>query len=160
MASDLFIKFDKINGESRDRKMINYCDVLSWSWGIEQTASFGRTAGRGTGRAEFRDFAVTKNIDSASTRIANACATGVHMAKIEFVARKAGGQQMDYLKYVFEGCIITGYEIGGNGGSPIPIETISVNYAKVKMSYFTQDGKGMGAAAGDFSYDLAANTSA
>ena len=47
MAVDMFIKIDKIDGESKDAKHKNEIDVLSWSWGASQSGSFHVGGGGG-----------------------------------------------------------------------------------------------------------------
>jgi len=50
MAVDMFLKLDPIKGESADQKHKNEIDVLSWSWGLNQTGSQHHSAGGGAGK--------------------------------------------------------------------------------------------------------------
>ena len=50
----------------------------------------------------------------------------------------------------------TGYQTGGSGGDEIPIESISLNFAKIEFEYYEQDAKGNVKLAGKATYDLRA----
>jgi type VI secretion system secreted protein Hcp len=154
MAADIFIKFDGVEGESTDGQFKNHCEVLSFSWGLSQAVSF-TGGGMGAGKANFQDFSFTKQMDASSTRLMQRCATGEHFKKVEVFARKAGGKQMVYLKFLFEECLITNYQTGSSG--EIASENVTVAFGKVKIEYHKQDLKGGTAKVGDFGYDVKKN---
>ena len=49
MAVDFFLKIDGIPGESTDAKHKDEIDVLSWSWGANQTGTMSYGGGGGAG---------------------------------------------------------------------------------------------------------------
>jgi len=154
MAADIFIKFDGVDGESPDSQFKSHCEVLSFSWGVSQPVAF-QGGGMGAGKANFQDFSITKQMDAASTRLMLRCSNGEHFKKVEVSARKAGGKQMVYLKFLFEDCIISSYSMGSSG--EIPTENVTVAFGKMKVEYHTQDGKGATSKTGDFGFDVKAN---
>jgi type VI secretion system secreted protein Hcp len=71
-----------------------------------------------------------------------ACASGEHIAKATLVCRKAGGQQEEYLKIEFGDVLVSSYQVGGAGGSAMPIDQFSLNYGKIEKEYKEQTAKG------------------
>ena len=49
MASDIFMKIGTYKGESADKAHKESIDVLSWSWGVNQSGSMGHGGGGGSG---------------------------------------------------------------------------------------------------------------
>ena len=65
MPSNIFAKLEAIKGESLDSKHKDEIDVLSFSWGLVNTAL--PAGGGGTsGKPTFHDIAFVHNIDRAS----------------------------------------------------------------------------------------------
>lgn len=154
MPTDIFIKFDDVKGESADAQFKDHCELHSWSWGVAQMAMTAG-GGMGAGKAQFQDFSVSKNFDSASSRLMQKCATGQHFKKVELSARKAGGEQQVFLKYTFKDAFITSYNVGAGGD--YPTENVSFAYGEVKIEYFKQDAKGGVAKDGEFAYSVKTN---
>jgi len=92
MAVDMFLKLDPIKGESADQKHKNEIDVLSWSWGLNQTGSQHHSAGGGAGKVSVHDLHFTHWADKSTAYLIKACAKGEHIAKGLLTVRKAGGQ--------------------------------------------------------------------
>lgn len=157
MAVDMFLKLDKIKGESKDKTHKDEIDILAWSWGIQQTGSTHIGVGSGTGKARFSDLNITKYVDKASVTLMEYVATGTHISKAKLVVRKAGGKPLEYIVIELEDIIITSYATGGSGGEELLTESISLNFAEVKISYKPQNPDGSGAAAVDFGYNIQQN---
>lgn len=162
MAVDMFINMgDKIKGESKDKEQSkkNDIDVLAWSWGVSQSGTTHMGSGAGAGKANFQDISFTKYLDTASTSLMMHCGLGTHIPKIVLLCRKAGEKPVKYLELTMEECIITGVSTGGSGGEDRLTENVSINFAKFKYEYFKQADKGGEAtSAGEFVYDIAANS--
>ena len=54
MASDIFAKIGDIKGESLDAKHKDEIEVLSWSWGVQQTRHHGPRRRRRRGQGELQ----------------------------------------------------------------------------------------------------------
>src|SRR5262249_36185076 len=93
MAADIFAKIGDIKGESIDSKHKDEVEVLSWSWGVSQSATAQGTAGK----ASFNDFSFTHRIDKASPSLLKACATGAVIKDATITERKAGKGQQEFL---------------------------------------------------------------
>ena len=148
MAFDAFIKLGDIKGESQDSKHKGEIEVLSFHWGVTQSGTSAHGSGAGAGRASISDFSFVKHIDSASPILFQKCAEGEHIKDGLVTVRKAGGTQLEYLKYKFTDLMVSSVRPGGSsqGGDEIPLEEVSLNFAKCEVDYQPQgkDGKAQG----------------
>lgn len=155
MAVDFFLKIDGIPGESADAKHKDEIDVLSWSWGANQTGTMSYGGGGGAGKVNFQDFHFTQRMNKATPALILACASGKHIPKAVMIARKAGGTQEEYMKIVFSDIMVANYSTGG--GNDEPIENISLNFSKVEFEYKVQGKDGKVTNAGNAGWDLKQN---
>lgn len=140
MAVDFFLKIDGIPGESHDAKHKDEIDVLSWSWGANQTGTMSYGGGGGAGKVNFQDFHFTQRMNKATPKLILACANGEHIKKAVMIARKAGKEQHEYMKIVFSDLMVANYSTGGGGDEPI--ENCSLNFSKVEFEYKPQKADG------------------
>jgi len=159
MAVDYFLKFEgpAIDGESTDDKHKNEIDVLSWSWGESQQGTRGAGGGGGAGKVSMQDAHFTKASDKATPKLMLACADGQHIKKATLTCRKAGGEQQEFLIITLSDVLVSGYQISGSRGDVVPMEQVSLNYAKIELSYKPQKADGSLDAAVKAGYDLALN---
>jgi len=142
-AFDAFLKIDGIEGESADSKHKNEIEVESFSFGATQSGTFAHGSGGGAGKVQMQDFHITTKVNKASAKLALACATGQHIKKAYLYVRKAGGQQEDYYQVTFSELLVSSYAIGGSAhGDLIPLEQVSLNFAKIEWKYQLQNEKG------------------
>lgn len=144
MASvDYFLEIDGIKGESQDAKHKGKIDVQSWSWGESNSGSHSAGGGGGAGKVNMQDFHFTMHMSSATPNLLLACASGDHIKKAQLICRKAGKEQQEYLTIDFDDLMISSYQTGGSAGaSMLPIDQISFNYSKIKMTYKPQKADG------------------
>jgi type VI secretion system secreted protein Hcp len=163
---DAFLKLDGIKGESADAKHKGEIDIMSFSWGMSQTGVSATGGGGGAGKVKVHDISFTKQTDSSSPLLMLNCASGAHIKEANFVVRKAGGEQLEFLKIKLTDVLVSSYKPHGSQAaaddweakhysqpvdaspvpSEIPSEQFSLNFAKVEYSYQTQgaDGKAQG----------------
>jgi type VI secretion system secreted protein Hcp len=159
MAFDAFLKIDGLPGESTDDKHKDWIEVLSYSWGVSQSASrsASTSGGASSERADFQDFSIVKAMDKASPKLALACAQGKHFKDVALELCRAGGDKLKYMEYKLEEVIVSSASVGGGGGGE-PTESVTFNYGKINWTYTQQkrsDGTGGGQIAAK--WDLTAN---
>ena len=159
-AVDYFMKIDGVAGESTDDKHKGEIDIMSFSWGETQQGSHGGGGGGGAGKVQMQDLHFTKKVDKATAPLFLACAVGSHLKSVVIVARKAGKTQQEYLKYTLSDCLVSSYQVGGSQGDVVPMEQISLNFAKIEIEYKPQKADGTLDAAAKAGYDLKAQKSA
>jgi len=157
MAVDMFLLLDGIKGESGDKTHKGEIDVLAWSWGLSNSGSFHQGEGGGSGKANFQDLSVTKYVDKASADLLYCTASGKHIPKAKLTVRKAGENPLEYLTFELENILVSSVSTGGSGGEDRLTENVSLNFAKIKMEYWTQGAKGAKGENGNFSWDIPAN---
>jgi type VI secretion system secreted protein Hcp len=155
MASDIFAKIGDIKGESRDDKHTGEIEVLSFSWGVTNTANPGGGGG-GAGRATFQDLSFTHTIDKASPNLLKACATGSHLKEATITHRKAGKGQQEFLIIKMNDVIITGVSLGDSSGGS-GSENVTLAFAKVDLEYKPQKPDGSLDTGVHFKFDIKSN---
>ena len=156
-AVDYFLKIDGIPGESNDHKHKDEIHVESWSWGETNGGSFAHDGGGGAGKVAMNDFHFVMKVNKASPKLFLSCATGTHIKQATLTCRKAGKEQQEYLKVTFSDLLVSSFQTGGSAGEVIPVDQISLNFAKIEVEYKPQDAKGQLGGAIKAHYDLKAN---
>lgn len=156
---DYFLKIDGIEAESTDAgKHKGEIEVESFSWGESNSGTAGHGGGGGAGKVVPQDFHFVKKLDKSSAQLFIACATGKHFKNAVLSARKAGGEQLDYFKITMEEVLVSSYQVGGSSHSDVvPTDQISLNFAKLELSYKEQKGEGTMGGEAKQKYDFAGN---
>jgi type VI secretion system secreted protein Hcp len=157
MAADIFAKIGDIKGESLDSKHKDEVEILSWSWGVNQSGTMSYGGGGGEGKASFNDFNFTHHVDKASPVLLKVCATGEHIKEATITVRKAGKGQQEYLTFKFQDVLISSFQTGGSEEAVLPTDSVSFNFAKLEVEYKPQKSDGSLAAPVEFRYDLKTN---
>lgn len=158
MPVDYFLKIDGIEGESTDKKHAKEIDVDAWTWGESQTGSGAPGSGGGAGKVSMQDFSFTMKFNKASPKLMLACATGKHIKSATLAVRKAGQGQQDYLTLTFVDVLVSSFQTGGSEASGLlPLDHVSLRYARIEVEYKAQKPDGTLAVAAQFKYDLKLN---
>src|SRR5262249_33668395 len=139
---DFFLKIDGIEGESNDAKHNKEIQVDSWSLSERQSGTMADGGGGGAGKVKMNDVSFSGKVSKASPRLWLTCASGEHIKNAVLTARKAGKDQQDYLKVTFTDVIVSSYQTGGNGSAKVPVESITLNFAKMEFEYRVQNADG------------------
>ncbi len=137
MASNMFIKFDEIEGEATDVNHSGWIEILSWSHGFNQPASPLRdSTGSTIERANHNDMEFTKYLDKATDDLLKACWSGKQFETVNIECFRSDGQNqpIKYLEINMDDVVISNFTISGGGGD-IPMENISLAYSKVTYTY-------------------------
>lgn len=136
-------------------------ECLSWSFGVEQPTSNAKTGTeRTSARPIFSDIIITKESDVSSTELFRLCSTGKEIEKVVLtIDRHADEENKPLIVVTLDMVILSNYSITCDANSR-PIETVSLNYAKIKMEYNHQGVDGKIAGKTDFGYDLSINKKA
>lgn len=160
-VADYFLKVDGVEGESPDHKHKNEIQLESWSWGETQTGTHAFGSGGGAGKVSMQDFHFVMRVNKASPKLMLACATGQHVKEAVLTCRKAGKEQQEFLKVKFTDLLVSSYQTGGSAnGDVIPLDQISLNFAKIEFEYKEQKADGTLGGAVKAGYDLKLNKEA
>jgi type VI secretion system secreted protein Hcp len=140
-------KHGLIKGESQDTQHKGEIDILSFSWGMQ--AKTNLAAGTATGRASVHDLKIIKKVDSASTALMLALRTNEPIQKAVLTVRKAGKDQLEYLKITIEQGRVTALTIdkvdalGAPTSTPEIFERVSFSFNKIEVEYVPQGADGL-----------------
>ena len=143
MAFDAFLKLEGIEGESQDSKHKGEIEIESFSFGEANYQRAASGGGAGAGKVSMQDFHFTIKTSKASPKLFLSCATGKHHVDGLLTLRKAGGDQLEYMKIKLSDILISSYELGGvPAGDDVPMDQVSINFSKIEYSYSTQKADG------------------
>jgi type VI secretion system secreted protein Hcp len=146
MAADAYLKLTGIPGDSTDAKHKNEIEVLSFSSGVSMPLGPRSFSGSAPNeRASLSDLNITKVVDSSSTALFKAVCTGQHIDEAVLSVNRADGtgkEKTEYLKYVLTDVVVSNYQASGSDGSGLPVESFSLNFATIQISYTVTDQTG------------------
>jgi type VI secretion system secreted protein Hcp len=155
MASDILLKIDGIDGESKDARHPKAIQLIYWEWTVSQQSNMHSGSGGGAGKASFSDLEFKHEVDRASPNLFSYCAQGKHIPKAELIMRKSGGNPLEYLKITMNDVLIT--KVNPTADSNYSIETVGMSFSKIAQEYVVQNAQGGSAGAVTASFDIKAN---
>ncbi|MCC8936302.1 hypothetical protein CI1B_63800 [Bradyrhizobium ivorense] len=164
MAGDMFLKLDGIKGESIDDAKPAHkdeIDIIGWSFGVSNPASFALGQGGQQSKPTFSDFHISKYVDKASAALMNAAATGKHFKDGKITCRKAAGEsKLEYLIIKLDEVLITSVQHSGSGSEQYVHESVTLTCGAIDFTYQGQADITGGAEGNfEFTYDLQKQTS-
>ncbi len=148
-----YAKFDGVDGEATDKTHTKWSDILGFKQA--QSASGGST-GRARGGSTFSDITVEKRIDAASVKLSEAAAKGTNFKKVTLhLTATEGGSRVTFYEVELTNVRITNYQFAASGNS-VPVEEISLNFEKIKVTYTKYDGSGKKSGSVSYSFDVLA----
>jgi type VI secretion system secreted protein Hcp len=158
MAVDMYLKLEKVEGESQDDKHKGEIDIVSWSWGARQSGTGHLGGGAGAGKVEVQDLTITKYVDKSSPLLFFLCCRGEHVPSAVLTVRKSGGAKpLEYLKITLDKVFISAYQTGGSSGQDLITETVTLNFTKSKVEYVPQKLDGSGGPSIIKGWDISSN---
>lgn len=128
-AFNSYMTIDGVQGSSTHTK--DGIDVLSWSWGANQTSSIGsQSSGAGAGKANMQDFSFTKRIDKSSPVLYSLYQSGKSAKNVTLTVSNGSSTP---LKIQLTDATVSGY--GLSSGGDRPSESITLNFSKISFSY-------------------------
>ncbi len=156
MKPSMFIKIDSHDGESEDDDHSGWIDILSWSWGMSQSANAHMGGGGSNAQASVQDVNFVKWVDKSSPALMHSCLVGKHILKAELHCTKSGGDNkaLSYIVGKFDDVIISSVSTGGSGAEDRLTENVSLNFAKVEWEYVVQTKEGGAGAKPKLTWDI------
>jgi type VI secretion system secreted protein Hcp len=155
---DFFLKIDGIEGDSKDDKHQGEIEIDSFSWGETQSGTMAFGGGGGAGKVKMQSFHFTSKVSKASPWLAQASANGQHIKKVVLTVRKAGKNQQEYYKVTLTDVLVSSYRsMGAPGQDLVPLDDVSLDFAKIEFEYKEQKGDGSLGAPILMGWDLKAN---
>jgi type VI secretion system secreted protein Hcp len=154
VAVNAYLNIDGIEGPSTSKT--GFIDVLSFSWGVSQTSTYGAGASgkeAKAGRADFSNLTIMKVLDKTTPLLFDHCATGNILDKVFIVYDKpVGDKQDDYFRIFLKDAMITSVQLSGSNENPT--ESVSFAFQGVEIAYKPEKDDGSLDAAISKGYDL------
>lgn len=156
MTASAYMQIKGIEGTATDDQHQKWIEIQSYSWGVSQSASVAQST---AGRASLQDISVVKEMDGSSAKIAEECAKGTHFDEVKLdVCRATGeGKQTTFMQYILNDVVVSSYSVSG-GGDGYPMESVTLNYGKIKWEFTKVDPKGNPAGKLAAGWDAKSNT--
>jgi len=146
-AADVFLavvgkKQGPLKGESRAVGHVDDISVLTWQWGMSAPSAVGTT--QATRRRVHEALVVTKQLDSASTKLMSALAVNEELKSVTLSLRKAGNHSDDFFTIKLEAGRVASLHVesDANGGLQ---EVVKFAFQKIEVTYQPQlAGGGLG----------------
>src|SRR5262245_35980320 len=116
MAFDAFLKIEGIEGDSQQKGHPGEIEISSFSWAETNTGSPATGSGGGAGKVQMQDFHFAMATSKASPQLHQFCASGKHAREATLTCRKAGREQLDFIKITMTDVLVSSYSIGGTTG--------------------------------------------
>ena len=153
MPYDAYLEFPEASGQGlvvkgettdADFKAKGAMEIYSFSLGASNPVTIGSAStGSGGGKVSLSSLNVMKKSDNASSPLFTACCKGDHFPKAILTLRKAGGKQVEFLKYTLEKVFVESIQwSGSSGGDETPTESLSLAFGKYTSEYTAQDKDG------------------
>jgi type VI secretion system secreted protein Hcp len=154
MAVNAYLYVDGVEGPSTSRT--GCIDILSFSWGVSQTSTYGAGASgkeAKAGRADFSNLSIMKVLDKTTPLLCDHCATGNILPKVYIVYDKpVGDKQQVYFRIWVKDALITSVQLSGSNENPT--ESVSFAFQGVEYAYAPEKDDGTFDAAIRKGYDL------
>jgi type VI secretion system secreted protein Hcp len=159
MPTDIFMKINGFQGESRDKHHKDEIEVLAWNWGLSnQVMVPSAGGGAGAGKVKFQDLSFTHLVDKASPNLLLACASGkIHPEARLIVRRSDPTTPQEFLVIKLQGVLVTSVQSSATRGPEGLMEQVTLNFAKVDFEYKAQKPDGSLGAGVHFNWDLKLN---
>jgi len=154
VAVNAYLYIDGIPGPSTSKT--GFIDVLSFSWGVSQTAVYGTGASgkeAKAGRADFSNLTIMKVLDKTTPLLANSCWSGNILKKVYILYDKpVGTKQDDYFRVYLKDALVTSVQLSGSNENPT--ESVSFAFQCVEIGYKPEKDDGTLDAASPKGFDL------
>lgn len=150
-AVEMFLNIPGIPGEADDPVHADEIDVLSWSWGMSNSAT--THDGGSAGVASFDDLVFTKYVDKASPMLMLACANENHLSAT-LVVRSVGPSPLEYLTITIPDLLVVSVRQVITTADDRPMETVTLNFAEIEYSYVPKGPGGEPEPPVDFVWNL------
>jgi type VI secretion system secreted protein Hcp len=124
--------------------------ILSYSIGASNPFTPTVGGGGGAGKVSFSSLNLMKAVDATTAALLSATATGHHFAEATFTAEWGTASSAATISYRLQDVVVESLQ--HSGGGAVPIESLSLAFAKVTWTYTDASGTTSG------SWNLTANT--
>ncbi|MGB0683441.1 MAG: Hcp family type VI secretion system effector [Magnetovibrionaceae bacterium] len=131
---------DAVEGECQLEGYVGKILCLGFQHGVSMPMNWDvSNMKRTVGKTMHTDFQLTKKFEMSSPKLNYYCSIGKEFKAVKISCFQADGADdfMLFLEYTLDNVLISDLSISG-GASDVPIESMSLNYSKIKWVYKKQ----------------------
>lgn len=152
-----FIKYEGIDGNCTAEGYENHIQVDSLQFGVGRGISMepGNLANREATRPSLSEVTFTHKTDNSATALFKESVSGSTGKKVEVKFVQTGAEKLvEFMTYTLYDVLVSGYSISASGDSD-PMESVSLSYSKIEVSYHDYDQNNKGKSPLRVGYNLA-----
>jgi type VI secretion system secreted protein Hcp len=139
----MFIQITGIDGEATDDAHKDWIEVLSYSFSMADPGAGATGTTRRRGDVVLEDIVLVKEVDKSSPKLMEKCVKGEVIASLVIdVCRVGEGGLFTYYKYELENVMVTSFHSGGSTEEGVPVETVTLNFEEITVTYTETDNTG------------------
>lgn len=133
-AVDMFVKMEGVEGESTDTEHQGWIEILNYNYHEATPFEKNRKIIKKKTCPELSEISFVKKVDSSSNDLMALANKGNTFPKVQLDLIKSSTREK-FGEYTMLDVKITSYTFSGTTEDTIPIETITITYAKLEMMY-------------------------
>ncbi len=142
-GGNMYLHVTGIDGEATDVDHKDWIEILSCSMGMADPEAGATGTTRRRGNVVIEDIVVVKELDKSSPKLMEKCARGEVIPSLMIdVCRAVEGGSSTYYKYELENVMVTSFQSSGSAEEGTPVETITLNYEEITVTYTEIDKTG------------------
>ena len=139
----MYLHITGIDGEATDDDHKDWIEILSCSMGMADPEAGVTGTSRRRGYVVMEDIVVVKELDKSSPKLMEKCAKGeVIPSMVIDVCKVVEDSSSTYYKYELENVMVTSFHSTGSTEEGVPVETITLNYEEITVTYTETDSEG------------------
>jgi len=144
MATNMYLKVDKIPGQTKTKGFEGQIEVLSYSNGVTQsTTSNPSNQHRTTGSPNIHDLSISKYQDISSAPLLQSCLAGEDLKTAVLTVGRMDDKVMKAAWVItMENVIISSVAFGCSSGEEIGREEVTLNFTASKWEFMQQNADG------------------
>jgi len=151
----IYMQVKGIDGNVTAKGHEKWIEIYDFSFSVDRAISTqpGNTADREAGDPDISEIEIKKLLDSTTPKLFGEATVGksIEQVKIDFV--KTGDSLTTYMEYTLTDVMFSTYSVSADGGN-MPVENLSLNFAKIEMKFTPSDVKDAAQSAQSAGYDL------
>jgi type VI secretion system secreted protein Hcp len=158
---EVHLNLGSVQGESNSSAHSNEIEVISFSWGLSNSAvrsvQGGTTKG---GKVSINEITLVKHTDKSTPLLVNAVAScqTFPTATISLSKSTGGKKPEDYFVIKMNNAYISSLQLSSPSAGALGTETIALNFQKITMDYKMQNAMGILVSASSATCDLTQGT--
>lgn len=137
----IFLKVDKIDGESTLKGYEKQIEIMSFSWGASSATNARTGSGAAVSKPSVSDLNLSKNFDSSSPALLMKLFLSERIAKATLtVVEMTDAAPKKVLELAMTDVTVSSLQASGSEGGNAPMESVSLGYQSLLITYTTPEG--------------------